>query len=42
VGIDHDPRLKALGDPELLTLATEEGRILVTANARDFDILARD
>lgn len=40
--IDAEPELEGLSDPELLELATAEGRILVTANIRDFEPLLRE
>ncbi|HSK85559.1 MAG TPA: DUF5615 family PIN-like protein [Rubrobacter sp.] len=40
--IDSEPELEGLSDPEVLELATAEGRILVTANIRDFEPLLRE
>jgi predicted nuclease of predicted toxin-antitoxin system len=40
--IDYEPELEGLSDPEVLELATAEGRILVTANVRDFEPLLRE
>jgi predicted nuclease of predicted toxin-antitoxin system len=40
--LDSEPELEALSDPEVLELAAEEGRILVTANIRDFEPLLRE
>lgn len=40
--IDSEPELEGLSDPEVLQLATAEGRILVTANVRDFEPLLRE
>jgi predicted nuclease of predicted toxin-antitoxin system len=40
--IDSDPELEGLSDPSVLELATAEGRILVTANVRDFEPLLRE
>ena len=40
--IDSEPELEGLSDPEVLELATAEGRILVTANVRDFEPLLRE
>ena len=37
-----DPSLSALDDPDVLALATEEQRVLVTRNARDFAPLLRE
>lgn len=37
-----DTTLGALADPEVLTLAAEQQRILVTRNARDFAPLCRE
>lgn len=37
-----DPTLGALDDPEVLALAAEERRVLVTRNARDFAPLLRE
>jgi predicted nuclease of predicted toxin-antitoxin system len=40
--IDSEPELEGLSDPEVLELAAAEGRILVTANIRDFEPLLRE
>jgi predicted nuclease of predicted toxin-antitoxin system len=40
--LDSEPELEGLSDPEVLELATAEGRILVTANVRDFEPLLRE
>jgi hypothetical protein len=40
--LDSEPELEALSDPGVLELATAEGRILVTANIRDFEPLLRE
>src|SRR5918911_1289920 len=40
--IDSEPELEGLSDPEVLGLAAAEGRILVTANIRDFEPLLRE
>ncbi len=40
--IDSEPELEGLSDPNVLELATAEGRILVTANVRDFGLLLRE
>lgn len=37
-----DPTLSSLDDPEVLVLAADEHRILVTRNARDFAPLLRE
>jgi predicted nuclease of predicted toxin-antitoxin system len=37
-----EPTMSALDDPAVLALAAEEGRILVTRNARDFAPLLRE
>lgn len=49
VEYDHDVRaldseieLEGLSDPEVLELAAAEGRVLVTANIRDFEPLLRE
>ena len=36
LAVDQSPELRELEDPELLRLAKEEGRILVTSNVGDF------
>jgi predicted nuclease of predicted toxin-antitoxin system len=40
--LDSEPELEGLSDPEVLQLAAAEGRILVTANIRDFEPLLRE
>src|SRR5215212_2352978 len=40
--IDSEPELEGLSDPEVLGLAAAEGRVLVTANVRDFEPLLRE
>ena len=40
--IDSEPELEGLSDPEVLGRVTAEGRILVTANIRDFEPLLRE
>jgi predicted nuclease of predicted toxin-antitoxin system len=40
--LDSEPELEGLSDPNVLELATAEGRILVTANVRDFEPLLRE
>lgn len=40
--LDSEPDLEGLSDPEVLELAAAEGRILVTANIRDFEPLLRE
>ena len=37
-----EPELAGLSDEDVLTLAADEGRILVTRDSRDFDALARE
>lgn len=39
--LDSEIELEGLSDPEVLELAAAEGRILVTANIRDFEPLLR-
>ena len=39
--LDSEPELEGLSDPEVLELAAAEGRILVTANIRDFEPILR-
>lgn len=38
----EDPVLAGLDDEELLRAATQEGRVVVTENARDFDRIVRE
>jgi predicted nuclease of predicted toxin-antitoxin system len=40
--LDSEPELEGLSDPEVLQLAAAEGRVLVTANIRDFEPLLRE
>jgi hypothetical protein len=40
--LDSESELEGLADPEVLELAATEGRILVTANIRDFEPLLRE
>ena len=40
--IDSEGELEGLADPEVLDLAVGEGRVLVTANVRDFEPLLRE
>src|SRR5215204_1763408 len=40
--LDSEPELEGLSDPEVLELAAAEGRVLVTANIRDFEPLLRE
>jgi len=40
--IDSEIELEGLPDPKVLELAATEGRILVTANIRDFEPLLRE
>lgn len=40
--LDSEAELEALPDPDVLELAAAEGRILVTANIRDFEPLLRE
>lgn len=40
--LDSDIELEGLADPEVLELAAGEGRVLVTANVRDFEPLLRE
>ena len=37
--VDEEQALEGLGDPDLLDLATQDGRVLVTCNVRDFSPL---
>ncbi len=39
--LDSEVELEGLSDPEVLELAAAEGRILVTANIRDFEPILR-
>lgn len=40
--LDSETELEGLADPEVLELAAGEGRVLVTANIRDFEPLLRE
>ncbi len=40
--LDSEIELEGLADPEVLELAAEEGRVLITANIRDFEPLLRE
>lgn len=40
--LDSEIELEGLSDPEVLKLAVTEGRVLVTANIRDFEPLLRE
>lgn len=40
--LDSGPEFEGLTDPEVLELAAAEGRILVTANIRDFEPILRE
>lgn len=40
VAISANPSLRGTSDPEVLELATREGRVLVTHNVKDFALLA--
>ena len=40
--LDSEPELEGLDDPGVLELAAAEGRVLVTANVRDFEPLLRE
>lgn len=40
--LDSEIELEGLSDPEVLDLAASEGRVLVTANIRDFEPLLRE
>ncbi len=40
--LDSEIELEGLSDPEVLELAATEGRVLVTANIRDFEPLLRE
>lgn len=37
-----DPEFEGLDDPEVLTLAVDQGRILITRNSRDFAPILRE
>lgn len=40
--LDQEPELEGLADDDVLALATEEERVLVTHNIRDFPEIVRD
>ena len=40
--LDSEIELEGFSDPEVLELAAAEGRVLVTANVRDFEPLLRE
>jgi len=40
--LDSEVELEGLADPEVLELAAAEGRVLVTANIRDFEPILRE
>jgi Domain of unknown function (DUF5615) len=40
--LDREPELEGLGDEDVLVLATEDGRILVTHNVADFPEMLRE
>ena len=40
--LDSEPELEGLSDSEVLELAAAEGRVLVTANIRDFEPILRE
>ncbi|MCA1717605.1 MAG: DUF5615 family PIN-like protein [Actinobacteria bacterium] len=40
--LDSEVEFEGLSDPEVLELAAAEGRVLVTANIRDFEPLLRE
>jgi hypothetical protein len=42
LALDSEIELEGLSDPEVLELAATEGRVLVTANIRDFEPLLRE
>lgn len=42
LALDSEIELEGLSDPEVLELAADEGRVLVTANIRDFEPLLRE
>jgi hypothetical protein len=40
--LDSEPELEGLDDPAVLELAAKEGRVLVTANVKDFEPILRE
>ena len=42
LALDSEIEFEGLSDPEVLELAADEGRVLVTANIRDFEPLLRE
>lgn len=40
--LDSESDLEGMADPEVLELAATEGRVLITANIRDFEPLLRE
>lgn len=40
--LDHEPELEGLEDEDVLALATDDGRILVTYNVADFPEILRE
>ncbi len=42
LALDQEPELEGLADDDVLALATDEERILVTYNIRDFPEIVRD
>ena len=40
--LDQEPALEGLDDEDVLRLAADEGRILITHNVRDFAVIARE
>ncbi len=42
LALDQEPELEGLADDDVLALATDEERILVTHNIRDFPEIVRD
>jgi hypothetical protein len=42
LALDSEVELEGLSDPEVLELGAAEGRVLVTANIRDFEPLLRE
>jgi predicted nuclease of predicted toxin-antitoxin system len=42
LALAESPAYEGLSDPEVLALATSEGRVLITRNSRDFAPIARE